>query len=265
MKEAQWVNSQVPKDLYDYLRYPKNGLPSHLKPTDRQWRLFTCAAFRLLPRIGGDDLDVLRRCEESADGKCELPDHMYWCAVEEVKEAAGHAVVMHRYDNGKAPQLIADILRDIIGNPFKPLWTAGKTACPDCPEGKPDEYCDDCGGDGWVRAPCSWRTPQVSLLAKVAYLDRHPNGHLRNDCLASLTDAMFDAGFDDGEEEIKTLQAEMVLCVKENPSRLACDECHKYQRRVKEAEARGRLLQHLRHPGPHYRGCHALDLLLERD
>ena len=89
--------------------------------------------------------------------------------------------------------LQAAVLRDIVGNPFRPV----------------------------VAAP-AWLTPDATGLARAAYDDRIlASGELDPDRLAVLSDALEEAGCDD--------------------------------------EA---ILDHLRGPGPHVRGCRVLDLIL---
>jgi hypothetical protein len=86
----------------------------------------------------------------------------------------------------------ADLLREIVGNPFGPLSIS-----------------------------LSFRTPDVVALARTAYDERHlPRGELDLHRLAVLADDLEEAG------------------------------------------ATGNLVEHLRSPGPHVRGCWALDLVL---
>jgi hypothetical protein len=87
----------------------------------------------------------------------------------------------------------AALLRDIAGNPFRP-----------------------------VAVSPAWQTPQVVALAQTAYEERAlPSGELDPARLAVLADALEDAG-----------------CTNRD------------------------ILNHLRGPGPHVRGCWAVDLLL---
>jgi hypothetical protein len=88
------------------------------------------------------------------------------------------------------------LLRDVFGNPFRPV----------------------------VFEP-SWQTPTVVEVAQAAYEDRSlPQGLLDCTRLAILSDALEDAGC--------TVSA---------------------------------ILDHLRSPGPHVRGCWALDVLLGKE
>jgi hypothetical protein len=89
----------------------------------------------------------------------------------------------------------AELLREILGNPFRPV----------------------------VIDPV-WRTTAVLALAQAAYENRTlPAGTLEPDRLAVLADALEDAGCDNAE-----------------------------------------LLEHLRGPGPHVRGCWPVDAILGR-
>jgi hypothetical protein len=89
-----------------------------------------------------------------------------------------------------------DLLRDVVGNPFRPV----------------------------VLNPAH-RTPTIVSLAEAAYNERLlPGGHLSPDRLSVLADALEEAG-----------------CTGRD------------------------ILDHLRSPGPHVRGCWAVDLVLARE
>jgi hypothetical protein len=93
----------------------------------------------------------------------------------------------------------ADLLRDIFGNPFRPMRV--------------------------VPAVLAWRDRLAVRLAQAAYDQRLPDsGYLHSALLSILADALLDAGCDNEE-----------------------------------------IMRHLREPGPHVRGCFALDLILGRE
>jgi hypothetical protein len=94
----------------------------------------------------------------------------------------------------------ADLLRDIIGNPFRPS--------PPLPP-----------------PVLAWNDGTVKRIAEGVYDDRLPDGTLDPSRLALLADAVLDAGAGCDDEE---------------------------------------LLSHLRSPGPHYRGCWGVDIILGR-
>jgi hypothetical protein len=127
------------------------------------------------------------------------------CSIDAAGEAAyafgislvGPEALFETWMEAAAPEFAAQagLLRDIFGNPFRPI----------------------------VLVP-AWLTPAVVALASAAYDERAlPTGELDPARLAVLTDALEEAGCTD--------------------------------------EA---FLTHLRSPGPHVRGCFALDLILAR-
>ena len=137
----------------------------------------------------------------------------------------------------------AHLLRDIIGNPFRPAQF---------PSGAPVEAkCVKCGGalaplkrdrqpmlsaclrcgqvnghwfDVLKPGPCPWLTTDVLSIAQAAYDERLDDGTLDLARLAVLSDALEEAGCTDDT-----------------------------------------LLSHLRSPGPHVRGCWAVDLILGKE
>jgi hypothetical protein len=132
----------------------------------------------------GEEESALRFVNQEADYAAWMAD---WAAQR--SRYAGDGA----WPAGAAEAGQADLLRDIFGNPFRPL-----TVSP------------------------AWRTPQLVALARAAYDERElPSGLLDPARLAVLADALEEAGCDQPE-----------------------------------------LLAHLRGPGPHVRGCWAVDLIL---
>jgi hypothetical protein len=130
-----------------------------------------------------------------------------WDAVEVASRAVVHvALSLSRAPAGWQPRDFrfvwaeergyqANLLREVFGNPFRPVSVAP-----------------------------GWRTATVDAAAGAAYAERHlPSGHLNPSHLAILADALEEAGCTDQT-----------------------------------------ILDHLRGPGPHVRGCFALDAVLER-
>ncbi len=114
--------------------------------------------------------------------------------AEDAEKPPGGPEAERVYKEGLAlgGRIQADILREVIGNPFRPL-----TLDP------------------------AWATPAVLSLARAAYDERVlPSGRIDPARLAVLSDALEEAGADEA------------------------------------------ILTHLRTPGPHVRGCWALDLIL---
>jgi hypothetical protein len=222
MTEAEWLACDKPELMLKHLR---SGV------SDRKRRLFACACCRKVWRLLPDGYSRagLEDAERFADGKIgrermvivhelTLPASAYqgvdaatsaaFSAYATTNLSAGSAALhaaRHTADAGSEADLAnpggaysdqrrnqAILLREIVGNPFRP-----------------------------VALDAAWQTPTVASLAQAAYDERLlPSGELEPVRLAVLSDALEEAG------------------------------------------ASSELLGHLRSPGPHVRGCWALDLIL---
>jgi hypothetical protein len=173
MDEREWLACTEPKQMLESLRG---------QVSERKARLFACACCRWVMQPG-----LYERG---------------WRDVEASEQYAERAVLLtpcpETFRVSGIGYFHTDvevvIIRDIFGNPFRPI-----TFFP------------------------AWRTPTVLALATAAYEHRLlPSGHLDLDRLAVLADALEESGCTDAP-----------------------------------------LLEHLRAgPGPHYRGCFAVDMVL---
>ncbi len=188
------------------------------------------------------------------------------------------------------PAVQADLLRDIVGNPFNPVTLPISTSskplvrCPECLDEKwpgwhgsdsladafaielAERCCKTCkpvwdrpnaqagwvsAQAGWVEGPGPWQNPLVHKMAQVCYDER------RFEDLPILADALEDVGLDPA--------VRCGMCNSEPGWRhprhhyeycLPCDICGG------KPPSPNPILVHLRQPGPHARGCWVLDLLL---
>ena len=216
MTEEEWLACADPWPMLEFLQG---------KASERKLRLFACACYRRSPQYvfdfdsgeaGKHNLKVVEVAERHADGMAsEQERHDYflttddvhlmdkdviWSASDAVLAAAmGATELPGMQPDEKERQertLLSNLLRDIFGNPYRPVTLAP-----------------------------SWQTPQVVALAQAAYDQREmPSGTLDPVRLAVLADALEEAGCTDAE-----------------------------------------VLGHLHGPGPHVRGCWALDLLLGKE
>ena len=187
MKEDKWLKATHPVTLLEMLR----------KNSDRKLRLF--AAFCENSQTESwDELQTASEvAERFADGLASLKEletayypifQIY--ALDVVSSGFRHA--MHHCDKSHSFEMLAflaSFLRDIFGNPFRP-----------------------------VTFDPAWRTATAVGVAETIYADR------TFDNLPVLADALQDAGCDHPD-----------------------------------------ILTHLRGPGPHVRGCWALDLVLGKE
>jgi hypothetical protein len=267
------------------------GVP---KISDRKLRLFCCALEPMLESSSYDEVD---------DWAAELE---VWMQRE---------IVLAVSD----PTAQAALLREIVGNPFRPLVLPSYRVCRTCRRRPPDQWwnvCPFCSPAlSGFEDVCEWLTPTVRSLAHAAYEDRgRPCGngcvtlpnppvtlrgkHLKwangggwHACprcagsgriddgaldparLAVLSDALEEAGCP-AEETCPECEGkgEYWLPGFRGPRTTLsrCETCpplpgpphygHRGSGRVSNG-----LLPHLRSPGPHVRGCWALDLILGKE
>ena len=163
MTEAEWLNDARLYAMLDHV-------VALARP--RKWRLLACGLLRLrwgtispgahravkaAERYADGDA-TLRELNEAADG-CEWytfgPDRELWQRVPYVVEDSQRA--------GTPSAVLAELIRDVFGNPFRPL----------------------------VKAPRAWLTSTVTALARGIYDQR------AFDRMPILADALQDAGCGD--------------------------------------------------------------------
>jgi hypothetical protein len=179
MNETRWLSSDDPGEMLNHVRD---------KMSSRKLRLFACATWRLHHAPLRQEL--IDAAEEWADGVidrevaiCRVasmapaePHHTLFQPAAE--RAAGNAIV-----NCRARAACAALLRDVVGNPFRPvsLPVASRGGlCAACARGRHDHCGAQVSTSGircgcqvcWGAARCPWLTPQVLSLARAAYEDR---------------------------------------------------------------------------------------------
>jgi hypothetical protein len=198
MTEAEWLACTDPRPMLQYLRGKASG---------RKMRLFLVACVRLVWEQLSDPAmrKTVETAERYADGLASFEelqatrDEIYANAHRFVKIARTMCVTFEVFFSLRGlslccgfsqigPDVIARrdswatgakltgqhqprLLRDIFGNPFRP-----------------------------VTVDSAWLTPTVTSLATAAYEERDlPSGHLDAGRLAVLADALEDAGCDNAE------------------------------------------------------------------
>jgi hypothetical protein len=210
MNEERWLSCTDPTPMLEFLRG---------KASDRRMRLFACGAWRWRYTLSGPRLlrwtlfrallAPLEKAERAADGRGTVFVPGWWGSFTFSGPDAIHAALgtagtfrdgfLGLFDPPAEAAALCRLLRDITGNPFRPLAPMDT-------------------------AVLAWHGRTIPKLAQAVYEERElPSGHLDAARLAILADMLEEAGATDPD-----------------------------------------LLGHLRSPGPHVRGCAAVDALLGR-
>ncbi len=261
MTEAEFMASENPAEMLTWLMCGP-------VPSDRKLRLFACACCLMR----GTAAKVVEAYEKDGAPIDEM-ERQRWTDQQWAMAWTEHG--MKKPTMGQR----AAILRDLIGSPFRPITL---------PKGPPAQ-CPRCGGDGWVATPdglhasraackvcdgkgtlnlfgpCPWITDAVLLLAGRAYEDRNADGSLDALTLLAVADALEEAGcpaevqcpcVEPWDNSILTVPGGRVGRYVGGVTVLKrCPGCGE------TGIATHPLLAHLRSPGPHWRGCWAVDLL----
>ena len=182
MTEAEWLACDDPQPMLRFLGLPRSDSVG-TRRAQRKFYLFVAACIR---RVAHHLPTDLRKLSEVADTVCDYPPPPTDAAT-----AVGWAVRLASYapDRGAEPAVQARLLRDLFGDPFRPVPV----------------------DPGWA----AWNSATIPKLAQAIYEER------RFADLPILADALEDAG-----------------CTNQD------------------------ILSHCRGPGPHVRGCWAVDLVL---
>lgn len=290
MTEQEWLTSTNPIVMLDRLK--RSDLWTSLAPprgpiSDRKLRLFACACCRqvwdlitdewsrravIIAERNVDNLDSHERmmsmhAQSFRVPGSEIPGPLM-AAAECCNHDAARAATQACQLAISTGAIKANLFRCIIGNPFRQarLPNIDFTAFMNAPRSS----CDLCGyvatsvaEEEQHRARCHrWLTPLVHAIAQDAYDNRNW------DALPILADALEEAGCH-GEVTCPTCKGtgSVTFWIADG----VCPDC---PTTVYESEGgywRGSgvvpnpILSHLRGPGPHVRGCHAIDLILGKE
>ena len=297
MTESEWLDSEDPQRMLQYLQAMRSAAGVGESPypvprtSDRKLRLFACACTRQVWHLLTDPrsrqaVDVAERFADGQATEKELAAARVaaWDAARvAARDAARVAAWDAAWDAARAAAWAAawdaatyaasaaasaaqtSLLRDIVGNPWRPIVPA-RTICPEClGSGELTTShrftCYTCGGKGTVSPVNPWLTPDVRSLAQAAYEERDPaSGHLDQVRLCIMADALEEVGCDSGDllRHLRGLDR-CPMCLGTGEGRLNDDrpEAPVGSWRVCDCGGKG----WVRSPGPHVRGCWALDLI----
>ena len=263
MTEQEWLTSDDPAAMLEWLLADPTGLDIGARrlcrPNDRKLRLFACACCRRWPTPGRLDvsLDDLELLIDSGASEEE------YAALDPLLLGNGSQWAIHQTERVRGDTAeMAALLRDIVGNPFRPVWWADDPKRHAEPGGRAGPHPRDVPHVEMRRA---WLTPDVLLLAHAAYGER----------------GLRCAGCEGGGKVWASFVGDRFPGQKGRTSYRPCTACKGSGRTggmldpdrltvladaLEEAGCGDeKLLDHLRSPGPHVRGCWATDLLLGKE
>lgn len=276
-----WLASEDPVEMLTHLR-PSGQSGTASRISDRKLRLFVCACCRLVWPLLTDQRSrrAVEVAERFADGEATWEERFRaWdsavsvgfdsytltftaarCSDDPEYLYLAPGIVCRSLSRFVPPAALATLLREIVGNPWRPVALCGKV----CTRGKPRCECNFCR---------PLLTPTVLDLARAAYDERVNN----TAAIAGL------------EKDIETQQFIMSRCTSDSAYRVYQQHIDKFHEQLAEARKQpsglldpvrlavladaledagctdAGVLDHLRGPGPHVRGCWALDLPLGRE
>ncbi len=230
MTEAEWLASNDPQVMLEFIT--RRSLISA-----RKLRLFAVAVYRSIRPHNVEHEQTAWRWEtHEYDLSSSLKSWLSYVVQSETD--SGH--------NYPSPGTVAALLRDVVGNPFRPPQPLYRLA-----------KLDDSGWSGLHKVPDSpWLTHNdgaVAKLAKVIYDER------KFDALPMLADALQEAGCDDEAilRHCRGMDRHPRCGVQSHD--LECEACG-VRLYGQDVQAVCRFKQ-----GPHVRGCWVLDLLLGKE
>ncbi len=274
MTEAEWNAGEDVGAMLAQVQNWRGGSDPPRRASDRKLRLFACACWRAyrphwLDSAGplGLDPNALLRAVIAAEDYADNPSGLLVMSdwpLDGSGEACASETVRRIGDSATVKQLMAALLREVAGNQFRSVTLCGLKRKP-----FHTQFAHVDTNDGfWLETECPacarLRTPQVLSLAQAAFDERGrkclacnqwtdckwcgntrriDSGHLDSARLAVLSDALEEAGC----PAFETVSVPVAQGV---------------DTRVSVPHP---LLSHLRSPGPHVRGCWALDLVLGKE
>jgi hypothetical protein len=241
MTEFTWLTTADPAAMLTVLNKGRPGSPLfRCRLSDRRLRLYACAISRL---VGLQPAEPINECEAWADGGPPISTN--WVVADQDPEFAARGSLDVHYGTvfgNPEPwwqRAKAELLRDIVGNPFQPVVMP-------------------CTRDSWRG---DWLTPTVAGLARTAYDEREVGvaGQISPDRLFILADALEEAGCDSEPLMSHLRQSGPTLTRVQELRSGPVGCCNKYLDRM-DCDCIARACQRL-----HVRGCWALDLLLGKE
>jgi hypothetical protein len=299
VNESDWLVSEDPAAMLgavtpwpDFPSGPRVG--EQVRPptvTTRKLRLFACACCRLIWPLLTDSrsrraVEVAERYADGEPNYFELAREISETASihveamrgsileEEIAAAVNRCVTDGCFSSGRLlvcyacpPAAQAAILRDLAGNPWRPVTLPWVERTVNVPESavKRNPFAAAAARAGALKRTirtCPWRTPTVIALASAAYAESRQVTCSKCEGIGCPYCGGSEMGYHTGCFDCPVCNgtgrfSDGLL----DPDRLAVLADALEDAGCENADVLG----HLRSPGPHARGCWALDLILGKD
>lgn len=301
MNEAKWSATDDVDSMLRYLtrgnRSARVGGGQGWRTSERKLRLFVCACCREVvrdrkrPEVDWEEFTLaVGGLERSADVE---PFHTSRL-IDTYFHPDWDLPTMAEWASSDCPSAPA-LLRDIVGNPHRPVKLYElRPRCPECASeswlavDNDVMWCRHCNKKWrWPEGAyeCPYLTPTVLSLAQAAYEERvkvwkgrhadhdedagwHETGTLDPFRLALVADALEEAGCVQTSDESVMGVYVCEKCgaiTRVGTDGIKCGSCgSEFCRKQRFRDLPHPMLEHLRSPGPHYRGMWSLDLCLGR-
>lgn len=343
MTESEWLASTDPAAMVRWLtsegikRVPPQSTRDGRLASDRKLRLFACACCRQVWHLLEDERsrEAVEVAERYADGEATGAERgLAFNATDNIDDPAERFLVQATlrseaaYGANQAAACllsdqhgfaaIANLLREIVGNPWRPVACDPAWLTPTvialaqgCYDERPGRECPSCDGRGYFGGIGTGRFQPHRGCPACHGTGRIASGTLDPERLLVLSDALEDAGCEgDIVPGVEVEEYEMCAGCNGHGKDLRtarypeeCDDCYNcggtggttVRRKGPQTTLPHPLLQHLRgykrcptamrrgthkcvewcrecdgsgwaeDPGPHVRGCHAIDLVLGKE
>lgn len=193
MNEQEWLASDDPAAMLRFATHQDhNNRWHHPKPSDRKLMLFACACRRRVPRLPWDGQSAGWQEMENYPERPVLANDVWPYGI----PAMEHAMLFIDSQEDPSQKEMANLLREIVGNPYRPLICEPESECPnwyckapmrfyDTPEYSAGQWeCTKCTrldrAEAWFTKAWregrvlrrDWLTPSVIAIAQACYDER---------------------------------------------------------------------------------------------
>lgn len=291
MKEDQWLKSENPMVMLELIKEGSRllrGAAAQYRVSDRKLRLYGLGLFLSFLAMKGGKTYASKIDYAWIDGKGPPPAKWNLTEMDPALFASRSVQCytthgkFEKYEFMVSAKDACDLLRDVVGNPFRPMkpvrkWSLGE--CKVCGNTPNDEgelehgkgcytQSEDGGGSEFADEIVEpWLTPQVVMLANDAYENRMGGGELDPVTLLALADALEEAGCVETDD---TPILGMYVCEKCEAVSIVspwegirCGSCgSEFCRKQRVRDLPHPMLAALRSPGKKFRGFWPIDTLL---